>query len=133
MKHRAPTRDEKYAVRRRFWDILAASNRAQYFAQKRARRLQPGQFRTTFQFTPTELGIECDSKDVANHLTEVAIIAQGEPTKENLAKIRSEILENTKQKFKKDGTLDLAQFTTTADVKEENNETNERTVTPIEL
>lgn len=132
--------------RRKFHDVLRKMKKAADLAQKARLRLEPGTFRVTFSFGPEELGIDCkptpesieklglqralERLDRQDFITTIALIARGEPDAENLARIRAEVLESTKNKVKKDGTLDLAAFGTTAGVSDE---TNSGPVTTTEL
>lgn len=142
MKNRKQLVKARLAERRKFFDMVAQMNKATYRAQKARLRLEPGTFRVTFTYSPSELEIDCKPTeeniqklglqralsrlDRRDFITSVGIIAHGKPTKENLDRLRLEVLENTKKRFKKDGTLDLTSFSTTAG---ETNETEQGSTT----
>jgi hypothetical protein len=121
---------KRLLARRKFYDTLHRLEKESRLAEKRKLRLEPNTFRVTFTFGPSELNIECfptqeniekfglqralERLDRRDFFTNVALIARGKPTAENIARIRTEVLENTKTKMKKDGNLDLSAFTTTA-------------------
>jgi antitoxin (DNA-binding transcriptional repressor) of toxin-antitoxin stability system len=147
---RAPAKQSKQGKQaarpRKSSGAAKGPKKASDLAQKARLRLEPGTFRVTFAFGPEELGIDCkptpesieklglqralERLDRRDFVTTIALIARGEPDAENLARIRAEVLESTKSKVKKDGTLDLAAFGTTAG---ESDETQSGPVTTTEL
>jgi hypothetical protein len=136
----------KLAARRKFYETIKRMEKSSFKVNRLNLKLEPNSFRITFAFSPQEMGLDCVPRlEIVEKIglkrtlerfrpldffTEVSIIAQGSPSKENIAKIRAEVLHNARSKFKSDGSLDLASFNTTAG---ETDEANEKSVTATKL
>jgi hypothetical protein len=141
-KNRKEKTKEKLSARRAFYDALNRAERNEFLSSKLRRRLAPGSFRVTFTFSPEETETLCaptqeqmevfglkralERLDRKDFYTNVSIIAQGQPTKENLSKIRQEVLLGIKQRALSDQTTNLQSFQTTATT-ETTNETEPST------